>query len=115
MIAPYASAMALMVAPVEACENLQRLAVEGRAGTFGFYEAVDYTPRRLPPLKASTTIRSFMVHHQGMTLLALDNLLHDYPMQRRFMGCPLLRAADLLLQERMPKTCLLYTSPSPRD
>ena len=104
VIAPYATAMALMVAPAEACENLRRLAVEGYAGAYGFYEAVDYTPARLPPNETSATIRSFMAHHQGMSLLALVNLLQDYPMQRRFMACPLLKAADLLLQERMPKS-----------
>ena len=104
VIAPYATAMALMVAPVEACENLQRLADEGREGAFGFYEAVDYTRSRLPPNGTSATVRSFMAHHQGMSLLALVNLLRDYPMQRRFMACPLLKAADLLLQERVPKT-----------
>jgi len=57
VIAPYATAMALMVSPVEACDNLQRLAAEGRAGTYGFHEAVDYTPARLPPDEASTTIK----------------------------------------------------------
>ena len=106
VIAPYASALALMVSPVEACENLQRLAEQGREGAYGFYEAVDYTPRRLPPDETSTTIRSFMVHHQGMSLLALVNLLRDNSMQRRFLACPLLKAADLLLQERMPKTAV---------
>jgi cellobiose phosphorylase len=104
VIAPYATVMALMVSPVEACENLQRLAAEGREGAYGFYEAVDYTPTRLPPDEKSATIQSFMAHHEGMSLLALVNLLHDYPMQRRFMACPLLKAADLLLQERVPKT-----------
>jgi cellobiose phosphorylase len=104
VIAPYATTMALMVSPVEACENLQRLAADGRAGAYGFHEAVDYTPARLPPDETSATIKSFMAHHQGMSLLALVNLLHDCPMQRRFMACPLLKAADLLLQERVPKT-----------
>jgi len=104
VIAPYATAMALMVAPVAACENLQRLATDGRAGAYGFHEAVDYTPARLPPDETSATIKSFMAHHQGMSLLALVNLLHDCPMQRRFLACPLLKAADLLLQERVPKT-----------
>jgi cellobiose phosphorylase len=104
VIAPYATAMALMVAPRQACENLQRMALEGREGPYGFYEAVDYTATRLPPDETSATIRSFMAHHQGMSLLALVNLLRDYPMQRRFMACPLLKAADLLLQERVPKT-----------
>jgi cellobiose phosphorylase len=104
VIAPYATALALMIAPREACENLQRLALQGRAGAFGFHEAVDYTPSRLPPDEKSATIRSFMAHHQGMSLLALDNLLQGCPMQRRFMACPSLKAADLLLQERVPKT-----------
>ena len=103
VIAPYATALALAVAPVEACENLQRLAAEGREGTYGFHEAIDYTPARLPPGETSVTVRSFMAHHQGMTLIALANFLKDNPMQRRFMACPLLRAADLLLQERIPK------------
>ena len=48
VVAPYASALALMVAPEEACENLQRLVAEGCQGPFGFYEAIDYTPARLP-------------------------------------------------------------------
>jgi cellobiose phosphorylase len=104
VIAPYATVMALMVSPVEACENLQRLTADGRAGAYGFHEAVDYTPTRLPPDESSATIKSFMAHHQGMSLLALVNLLHGCPMQRRFMACPLLKAADLLLQERVPKT-----------
>ncbi len=103
VIAPYASVMALMVSPMEACENLQRMAEEGRMGAFGFYEAVDYTPARLPPDETSATIRSFMAHHQGMSLLALVAFLQDSPMQRRFLACPLLKAADLLLQERVPK------------
>jgi cellobiose phosphorylase len=104
VIAPYATALALMVEPVEACENLQRLALEGRAGAYGFYEAVDYTPAHLPPNESSVTIQSYMAHHQGMSLLALVNRLRNDPMQRRFMACPLLKAADLLLQERVPHT-----------
>lgn len=103
VIAPYASALALMVAPRAACENLQRLEAEGRSGAYGFYEAVDYTPARLPPDETSVTIRSYMAHHQGMTLLALVNILQHQPMPRRFLACPLLKAAELLLQERVPK------------
>ena len=102
VVAPYAALLGLMVAPQEACENLERLAGEGRAGAYGFYEAVDYTPSRLPPGQSSVTIRSFMAHHQGMGLLALAYLVLDRPMQRRFLACPFFRAADLLLQERVP-------------
>jgi len=104
VIAPYASAMALIVSPLAACENLKRLTADGRCGTYGYYEAVDYTASRLPPDKTSVSIRSFMVHHLGMSLLAFDYLLHEAPMQRRFMACPMLKASDLLLQERVPAT-----------
>ena len=104
VIAPYATVMALMVAPGEACDNLEQLAADGREGAYGFYEAVDYTPSRLPPRQSSVTISSFMAHHQGMSLLALAYRLLDRPMQRRFMSCPALRATDLLLQERVPNT-----------
>ena len=48
VIAPYASALALMVAPEEACLNLERLSAEGFEARYGFYEAIDYTPSRLP-------------------------------------------------------------------
>jgi cellobiose phosphorylase len=101
--APYASALALAVAPRVACENLLRLKEAGCEGALGFYEAVDYTPARLPPGERAAVIRSFMAHHQGMSLLALTNLLKGRPMVRRFMSCPAFRAADLLLQERVPK------------
>src|SRR5437879_13849944 len=93
-----------MVAPREGSESLRRLPGDGREGDLGFYEAVDYTPSRLPPDESSATVRSYMAHHQGMSLLALVSSLRDLPMQRRFMSRPLLKAADLLLQERLPKT-----------
>src|SRR5438477_9074082 len=93
-----------MVGRREARENLERLGREGREGDFGFYEAVDYTPSRLPPDESSATVRSYMAHHQGMSLLALVSSLRELPMQRRFMSRPLLKTADLLLQERLPKT-----------
>ncbi|MBM2855142.1 MAG: Cyclic beta 1-2 glucan synthetase, partial [Steroidobacteraceae bacterium] len=103
VIAPYASALALMVAPEDACLNLQRLAAEGLAGKFGFYEAVDYTASRLPRGQSSAVIRSFMAHHQGMILLSLAYLILDRPMQKRFESDPMFQATTLLLQERVPK------------
>lgn len=103
VVAPYASVLALMVAPEAACHNLERLAAEGREGAYGMYEAIDYTPARLPRGATSVTVRQFMAHHEGMSLLALAYVLLDKPMQRRFDADPMLRAADLLLQERVPK------------
>jgi cellobiose phosphorylase len=103
VIAPYASALALMVLPREACRNLQTLAEQGFLGAFGFYEAIDYTPKRVPRGKPHAIVSSFMAHHQGMSLLAFAHVLLDQPMQRRFMSDPLVRATELLLQERVPK------------
>ena len=108
VIAPYASALALMVAPQEACLNLQRLAAEGNEGRYGFYEAIDYTPSRLPRGKTSAVIHSFMAHHQGMSFLSLAYLLLNRPMQKRFNSDPLFQATVLLLQERVPKATAFY-------
>jgi cyclic beta-1,2-glucan synthetase len=103
VIAPYASALALTVMPREACRNLQSLADQGFLGAYGFYEAIDYTPTRVPRGKPHAIVRTFMAHHQGMSLLAFAHVLLDQPMQRRFMSDPLARATELLLQERVPK------------
>jgi cellobiose phosphorylase len=109
VVAPYASALALLVAPEAACLNLQRLAGEGLAGRFGLYEAIDYTPARLPRGQPHAVIRSFMAHHQGMSLLALCHVLQQRTMQRRFESEPKFQATLLLLQERIPRTGASHT------
>jgi cyclic beta-1,2-glucan synthetase len=111
VVAPYASALALMVAPEESCINLQRLAADGLAGRFGLFEAIDYTPARVPRGQASAIVRSFMAHHQGMTLLAIAYLLLARPMQKRFESDAQFKASLPLLQERIPKTAALYSHP----
>ena len=103
VIAPYATALALTVDPREACRNLRTLCDEGFLGTYGLYEAVDYTPSRMLPGTKHTIVRCFMAHHQGMSLLALAHVLLDRPIQRRFASDPLVRTTELLLQERVPK------------
>ncbi len=109
VIAPYASVLALMVAPEEACVNLERLSREGFEGTYGLYEAVDYTPSRVPRGQLYVIIRSFMAHHQGMSLLAFAHLLLERPMQKRFGSDPLFQATTLLLQERVPRAMATYS------
>ncbi|WP_245622545.1 GH36-type glycosyl hydrolase domain-containing protein [Pseudoxanthomonas dokdonensis] len=108
VIAPYATMMALMVAPRAACENLQRLHTLGFSGRYGMYEAVDYTPARVPPGQEYALIRSFMAHHQGMGFLALDYLLCQQPMQKRFTADAEFQATLLLLQERIPHTGVFH-------
>jgi cyclic beta-1,2-glucan synthetase len=103
VIAPYATALALTVVPREACRNLQTLTNNGFMGDYGLYEAIDYTPSRVLPGTTHSIVRGFMAHHQGMSLLALAHTLLDRPIQRRFISDPLMRTAELLLQERIPK------------
>ncbi|XZE19747.1 GH36-type glycosyl hydrolase domain-containing protein [Pirellulaceae bacterium SH449] len=108
VIAPYASVMALMVAPQHACENLQRMARDGYFGRYGFYEAIDYTRSRVPRGQTHAVVRSYMAHHQGMSFLSLAHLLLNRPMQQRFRSDPQFRATELLLQERVPKAAPFY-------
>ena len=110
VIAPYASVMALMVAPEQACLNLQRLADDGLMSAYGLFEAIDYSPSRQPRGQSSAIVRSYMAHHQGMSLLSLAYLLLGRPMQRRFESNPQFQASMLLLQERVPKTSITHTA-----
>ena len=103
VIAPYATAMATMLAPREALENFRRLTQEGAEGEYGFYEAIDYTPDRLPKGKRSVVVRSYMAHHQGMSLVALSQHAarrrHDPSLPRRADGAGHRPACS---QERVP-------------
>jgi cyclic beta-1,2-glucan synthetase len=106
VVAPYATALALSVDAVSAVRNFKRLAREGALGPWGFYDAIDFTPNRLPAGQRSAAVRCYMSHHQGMSLVALANCLLDGVMQRRFHAHPAIRAAELLLQERMPEAAV---------
>ena len=109
VITPYASMLALMVDPEEACDNLERLAKVNMVGEYGFFEAIDYSPSRLPRGQSSMIIRSFMAHHQGMSLLSMAYLILDRPMQKRFESDQMFQATMLLLQERIPKATAFYS------
>ncbi len=103
VVAPYATALATMVEPREALANLRRIEAEGGLGAFGFYEAIDYTPDRMPRGRRSVVVRSYMAHHQGMSLVALANVALGDVMPRRFHASATVRSAELLLQERLPR------------
>src|SRR6185437_1558490 len=98
----------LMVLPEDAVSNLQILSAKGLEGEYGFREAVDYTASRVPRGKTSVIIQSYMVHHQGMSLLSLAYVLLNKPMQQRFISELRFQATLLLLQERIPRTTLFY-------
>ena len=102
VVAPYASALALAVAPGIAVANLRQLDKLGLRDRFGFFEAADFTPDRRPEKASFTPVRAYMAHHQGMISAAIGNALNDNILVRRFGREPRMRATELLLQERVP-------------
>jgi len=107
VVAPYATALGAMIQPEAAVRNFARLSHAGAGGRYGFREALDYTPRRLPEGESVAVVKSYMAHHQGMALVALGNVLNDRAMVERFHADPLIEATELLLQERMPRDVLV--------
>ena len=103
VIAPYATGLAAMVEPAAAVRNFRRLSEAGACGAFGFYEAIDYTASRRPAGTAAVIVRSYMAHHQAMTIVAIANAVHAGAMRGRFHADPLVQATELLLQERTPR------------
>jgi cyclic beta-1,2-glucan synthetase len=102
VVAPYATFLALSLDPQQAIRNLRRLANHGLEGEFGYFEAIDFSRRPRVESERGVIVRAYMAHHQGMSLLALDNLLNADPMPRRFHGDRRIRAVEPLLYERIP-------------
>ncbi|HKM37489.1 MAG TPA: glucoamylase family protein [Thiopseudomonas sp.] len=102
VVAPYASALALGIVPVAATSNLRRLDKLGMRDRYGFFEAADFTPERLPVDGGFSPVRSYMAHHQGMISAAIGNALNDDILIKRLGRDPRMRATELLLQERIP-------------
>ena len=105
VIAPYASALALLVEPGRALANLGSEERLGALGEYGFRDAIDYT--RPNPGERFAIVGNYMAHHIGMSLVALTNVLMDDVWQRRFHEDPLVRAVELLLFERVPRRVVL--------
>jgi cyclic beta-1,2-glucan synthetase len=103
VIAPYATALAAMVDPAAASLNFSRLQAIGARGRYGFYESLDYTPSRVPEGSKVAIVKTYMAHHQGMTVVALANVLFDGKPRDRFHAEPMVQATELLLQERTPR------------
>jgi cyclic beta-1,2-glucan synthetase len=111
VVAPYATIMALPFAGQDGLEALHKFENYHAKGEFGYYEAVDFTTSRLPKGQQYQVVQSYMAHHQGMSLLSLINLLVDETMIKRFHTDARVKAADLLLQERIPAKVALIEEP----
>ncbi len=103
VVAPYATALAAMVDTAAAVRNLHRLAAAGALGRHGYYEALDFTPSRVPDGQTVAVVRAFMAHHQGMTIVAAADAVLGGIMRKRFHDEPLIQASELLLQESAPR------------
>jgi hypothetical protein len=102
VIAPYATLLALTIDPSGAVDNLRSMASKGWLGRSGFYESIDCRSEGPDRATQPVVVPVFMAHHQGMSLIALDNALFDNAMQHRFHAEPMVVSAELLLNERLP-------------
>ncbi len=103
VVAPYATALAAMVDPKAAIRNFAHLEELGGRGRFGWYDALDFTPARLPEGNDVVAVRAYMAHHQGMILVAIANVLKAGVIRNLFHGDSMIQATELLLQERTPR------------
>lgn len=111
VIAPYATVLATQVAPHAACRNLAVLDAMGARGRYGFIEALDFTPGRHAGAVPYAPVSTFMAHHQGMSIVALANVLLDGAAQRWGMADPHIEAVASLLHERTPREVSLHHAP----
>ena len=122
VVAPYASGLAAMVVPHLAVQNFAVMAKLGAATRYGFIEALDFSPSRVSGetqttdstaldavvsapagTPAFTPVYTFMAHHQGMTIVAIANVLLNSAAQRWGMAHPKIQAIASLLHERPPR------------
>ncbi len=103
VIAPYASFLSLLVETRDPMQNLKEMESAGGLGMFGFYDAIDFTPAHLTEGTAFKLVKTYMVHHHGMSLIAMENLLHGGSTKNSFHADLRIKSCELLLQERIPK------------
>ena len=107
VVSSYASIMALLEDPKEVIKNLKILEKQGMYQKYGFYESIDYTPTRLKKDEEYAVVKTYMAHHQGLIILAINNLLSNNILPKRFMENPETGAVDILLQEKMPENIII--------
>ncbi|MEG1989839.1 MAG: glucoamylase family protein [Clostridia bacterium] len=99
VVAPYASMLMLEYSPEEVYRNINKLKKIGCYGSFGFYESIDYTKAHLDN-KEYEVVKTYMAHHQGMTLTAINNYINSGIIKNRFHKNPNIEACEILLKER---------------
>lgn len=99
VISPYSTFLTLTETPEASLRNLKRLEKLGMNGIYGFYEAIDFTKGR--GSGKYSVIRSYMAHHVGMSMVAVNNMLNGRCMQKRFMNDSFMKGAESLLEEKV--------------
>ena len=104
--------MALMVAPEEAYENLKDNEQEGFEGRYGFYEAIDYTPSRLPRGQSQCSCTIFHGASPGNELFYhWLTCFYDKPMQKRFEAEPQFQATlSIIAGTNSEGNCILFAN-----
>jgi cyclic beta-1,2-glucan synthetase len=113
VVAPYATLLAAQIAPRAAVGNLQRLNALGALGSYGYFDAIDFTATRLPEGQNHVVVRNVMAHHHGMSIVAIANVVLDGIHRDRFHADPVIKAAELLLQEKTHRDVVPVTRAGP--
>ena len=111
VVAPYATGLAAMIDPTAAALNYARLARMSARGPYGYYEALDFTPSRVRDDETYAVVRCYMAHHQAMTIVALADAIFDGVTRNRFHAEPMVKATELLLQERASRDVPITYAP----
>jgi len=106
VISPYASIMMLPKYPNIVIKNMYDLINIGAYGEYGFYDSIDYTKERVSEDKYKV-VKTFMAHHQGLILIAINNAINNNIIQKRFSNNVEIEALDILLQEKISNNIVL--------
>lgn len=109
VVAPYATIIALDYADKHCFSNLRKLAELGCTGYYGYYEAIDFNGPDPVAITPYSIVKSFMAHHQGMSLVSINNFIHNGVMKRRFHAEPIIKATEMLLEEKLASYFILIS------
>jgi len=110
VVSPYSSLMCLNYSPKKVYNNIKHLRKYNAYSTYGFYEAIDFTKKHIGKDKKYEVVKTYMAHHQGMVLTAINNYINGEVIKNRFHSNPCIDAADILLKERVPLSVVLKES-----
>ena len=100
VVSPYSTVISMEYDIRRGIDNLKRLMRRGLLGKYGFFDAIDFTKGRMVRNKQSMIIKNYMVHHNGMVMMALDNIINNDVFKKRFHSISEVKAYEILLKEK---------------